>query len=804
MLTSKEKSETKRLPMMPIRDVVIFPYMMTPFVVGRESSVRALEEAMAGDKKIFLATQHDASIDEPKPNEIFNVGTVVNIVQSLKLPDGNIKVLVEGVERAKVVSITDDEGFFRAVVRTTGYRVEPGPQLEALVSRVTSLFEQYVKLSQNLNYETMIQAARVEDPGKLADTVGANLQLTIEEKQDLLEIFDPIDRLTRVAEMLDIEIEKLNVDRTIQGRVKRQMEKAQKEYYLNEKIKAIQKELGRGEKSEIDELKKRIETAGMTKDALDKAMAELKRLENMPPMSAESTVSRNYLDWLLAVPWKKKSKEIRDLKFAEHVLESDHYGLEKIKERILEFLAVRRLVKNPKGSILCFVGPPGVGKTSLGMSIAKATGRKFVRLSLGGVRDEAEVRGHRRTYIGALPGQIIQMMKKAGTRNPVFMLDEVDKMSTDFRGDPSSALLEVLDPEQNFMFMDHYLDVEYDLSQVFFIATANVLHTIPPALQDRMEVIRLSGYTEYEKLEIAKRFLVKKQMEQTGVGNKRIEFTEAGLTGLIQFYTREAGVRNLEREIGNICRKTARKVVNHESAQAKNKTDLPSEVITLEKLSDLLGPHKFRDLTTDHKNEIGAAVGLAWTEVGGQILTTEATLMEGKGKLTVTGKLGDVMQESAQAAMSYIRSRAHQFGLPRDFYRNLDVHLHIPEGAIPKDGPSAGITIATTICSALTKIAVRGDIAMTGEITLRGKVLPIGGLKEKLMAAHRHGIFEAIMPSDNQKDLPDIPENIRSVMKLHFVENMDQVLHIALESDIIALPMPVEVATQPVEETRAH
>jgi ATP-dependent Lon protease len=732
---------------------------------------------------------------------------VVNIVQSLKLPDGNIKVLVEGVERAKVVSITDDEGFFRSVVRTVSYKVEPGPQLEALVTRVTGLFEQYVKLSQNLNYETMIAAVRVDDPGKLADTVGANLQLTIEEKQDLLEIFDPIDRLTRVAEMLDIEIEKLNVDRTIQGRVKRQMEKAQKEYYLNEKIKAIQKELGRGEKSEIDELKKRIETAGMTKDALDKAMAELKRLENMPPMSAESTVSRNYLDWLLAVPWKKRSKEIRDLKFAEGVLESDHYGLEKIKERILEFLAVRRLVKNPKGSILCFVGPPGVGKTSLGMSIAKATGRKFVRLSLGGVRDEAEVRGHRRTYIGALPGQIIQMMKKAGTRNPVFMLDEVDKMSTDFRGDPSSALLEVLDPEQNYMFMDHYLDVEYDLSQVFFIATANVLHTIPPALQDRMEVIRLSGYTEYEKLEIAKRFLVRKQMEQTGLTPKQVEFTDAGLTGLIQFYTREAGVRNLEREIGNICRKTARKVVNHDSSPGKNKPDLPLEVLTLEKLPDLLGPNKFRDLTSDKKNEVGAAVGLAWTEVGGQILTTEATLMEGKGKLTVTGKLGDVMQESAQAAMSYIRSRAHQFGLPRDFYRNLDVHLHIPEGAIPKDGPSAGITIATTICSALTKIPVRWDVAMTGEITLRGKVLPIGGLKEKLMAAHRHGIFEAIMPADNQKDLPDIPENIRSVMKLHFVENMDEVLRIALESEIVALPMPaaVEVAAQPpAGETRAH
>jgi ATP-dependent Lon protease len=762
---------------------------------------------MAGDKKIFLATQHDASIDEPKPNEIYNVGTVVNIVQSLKLPDGNIKVLVEGVERAKVVSITDDEGFFRAVVRTAGYKVEAGPQLEALVSRVTGLFEQYVKLSQNLNYESMIAATRVEDPGKLADTVGANLQLTIEEKQELLEIFDPIDRLTRVAEMLDIEIEKLNVDRTIQGRVKRQMEKAQKEYYLNEKIKAIQKELGRGEKSEIDELKKRIELAGMTKDALEKAMAELKRLENMPPMSAESTVSRNYLDWLLAVPWKKRSKEIRDLNYAEQVLESDHYGLDKIKERILEFLAVRRLVKNPKGSILCFVGPPGVGKTSLGMSIAKATGRKFVRMSLGGVRDEAEIRGHRRTYIGALPGQIIQMMKKAGTRNPVFMLDEVDKMSMDFRGDPSSALLEVLDPEQNYMFVDHYLDVEYDLSQVFFIATANVLHTIPPALQDRMEVIRLSGYTEYEKLEIAKRFLVRKQMDQAGLTAKHLSFNDDGLTGLIQLYTREAGVRNLEREIGNICRKTARKVVNHDSAQSKDKTDLASEAITLEKLSDLLGPARFRDLAAEKKNEVGAAVGLAWTEVGGQILTTEATLMEGKGKLTVTGKLGDVMQESAQAAMSYIRSRAHQFGLPRDFYRNLDVHLHIPEGAIPKDGPSAGITIATTICSALTKIAVRADVAMTGEITLRGRVLPIGGLKEKLMAAHRHGIFEAIMPRDNEKDLPDIPENIRKVMKLHFVENMDEVLRIALEREIIALPMPgaVEVAAQPpVEETRAH
>src|ERR1700759_3256331 len=597
MLTSKEKSDTKRLPMMPIRDVVIFPYMMTPFVVGRESSVRALEEAMGADKKIFLATQHDASTDEPRPNEIYSVGCVVNIVQSLKLPDGNIKVLVEGVERAKVVSVADEEGFFRATVRTSNYKVEAGQQLDALVSRVTGLFEQYVKLSQNLNYETMIAAIRVDEPGKLADTVGANLQLTIEEKQELLEIFDPIDRLTRVAEMLDIEIEKLNVDRTIQGRVKRQMEKAQKEYYLNEKIKAIQKELGRGEKSEIDELKKKIEAAGMTPDAQEKATAELKRLENMPPMSAESTVSRNYLDWLLAVPWKKKSKEIRDLKFAEGVLESDHYGLEKIKERILEFLAVRRLVKNPKGSILCFVGPPGVGKTSLGMSIAKATGRKFVRMSLGGVRDEAEIRGHRRPYIGALPGQVIQMMKKAGTRNPVLMLDEVDNMSMDFRGDPSAALLEVLHPEQNFAFMDHYLDVEYDLREVFFIATANVLHTIPPALQDRMEVIRLSGYTELEKLEIAKRFLVAKQIKETGFPADTIEFETDGLQTLIQSYTREAGVRNLEREVGNVCRKVARKVVNARGDSKKSSNANPEKVIlTPETVSEFLGPQKYRDL----------------------------------------------------------------------------------------------------------------------------------------------------------------------------------------------------------------
>src|SRR6202165_3317676 len=571
MITSREKSETRRLPMMPIRDVVIFPHMMTPFVVGRESSVRALEEALAGDKKIFLATQHDASVDEPRPDEIFSVGTVANIVQSLKQSDGNIKVLVEGVERGKVLSVSEDEGYFKATVKTFQFKVEQGTQLDALTSRVTNLFEQYAKISQNVNYDTIVAAIRGDDPGKLADTVGANLQLAIEEKQELLEIFDPIDRLTRVAEMLDIEIEKLSVDRTIQGRVKRQMEKAQKEYYLNEKIKAIQKELGRGEKSEFDELKKKIDSAGMPKDVKDKALQELKKLEAMPPMSGESTVSRTYLDWLLAVPWKKRSKEIRNISRAEKVLNEDHYGLEKIKERILEFLAVRQLVKNPKGSILCFVGPPGVGKTSLAMSIGHATGRKFVRVSLGGVRDEAEIRGHRRTYIGALPGQIIQSMKKAGTKNPVFMLDEVDKMASDLRGDPASALLEVLDPEQNTSFQDHYLDVEYDLSQVLFVATANVLHTIPAPLQDRMEILRLHGYTEAEKLEIAKQYLVKKQREATGLSDKNAVFSDAALVDIIRGYTREAGVRNLEREIGNVCRKVARRVVRN---GAKHKEDI--------------------------------------------------------------------------------------------------------------------------------------------------------------------------------------------------------------------------------------
>src|SRR5690242_4489565 len=693
MLSGREKGDSRTLPMMPIRDVVIFPYMMTPFVVGRESSIRALEEALAGDKKIFLATQHDASLDDPKPNDIYQVGTIANIIQSLKLPDGNIKVLVEASERGKILKVASEEGYFRATVKTASYRIVSTPSLEQLVQRVISLFEQYVKLSQSLNYETMIAAAKVEEISKFTDTVAANLSISIEEKQELLELFDPVDRLTRLADILDIEIEKLNVDRSIQGRVKRQMERAQREYYLNEKIKAIQKELGRNEKSEIDELKKKIESAGMTKDAYDKAMGEIKRLELMPPMSAESTVSRNYLDWLLAVPWKKKSKEIRDIRRAEKILNEDHFGLEKIKERILEFLAVRQLVKTPRGSILCFVGPPGVGKTSLVRSIARATGRKFVRLSLGGVRDEAEIRGHRRTYIGALPGQIIQMMKKAGTKNPVFLLDEVDKMSMDFRGDPSAALLEVLDPEQNDTFSDHYLDVEYDLSKVFFITTANVIHTIPQPLQDRMEILRLSGYTEPEKLEIAKRFLVPKQREATGLKEENLAFEDEAIVGVIRNYTRESGVRNLEREIANISRKVARKVVQ-ESRDLKI-------VVRADDLREYLGVIKFRDTKAEEKNEVGLATGLAWTEVGGQILNIEATVMTGKGKQTLTGKLGDVMQESAQAALSYVRSRTSRLGLPADFYRRVDIHIHIPEGAIPKDGPSAGITLATAMVSAL-------------------------------------------------------------------------------------------------------
>ncbi len=780
------------LPIVPLRDVVVFPHMMMPFVIGRPSSTRALEHALGKDKRIFLAAQHDASTDDPRPDDIYTMGCVANVVQSLKLPDGNIKVLVEGVERARAVEWKEDKGFFRVVVKVLPRQKEMPADIEETMTRVVSLFEQYVKLSNNLHYDAMIAAVRVDDPGRLADTIAAHLLVGVDEKQNLLEIVSPVERLNRIAGILEIEVDKLQVDRRIQSRVKKQMEKAQKEYYLNEKMKAIQKELGRKDDkgNEIDDLKKKIEQAKMPKDVEEKAIQELKRLEAMPPMSAEATVSRNYLDWLIAVPWFKKSRESRDLKRAEEILHADHYGLEKIKDRILEFLAVRALVKKPKATILTLSGPPGVGKTSLAKSIAKAMNRKFVRLSLGGVRDEAEIRGHRRTYIGAFPGQVIQMMKKAGTMNPVFLLDEVDKMSMDFRGDPSAALLEVLDPEQNHTFLDHYLDVEYDLSSVMFICTANVLHTIPQALRDRMEVLQLAGYTEQEKTEIAKRFLAPKAIEGSGLDEKNIAFTDEAIQTIIQRYTREAGVRNLERELSSICRKVARKVVvEGKSFQEK---------ITPEKVTEYLGVPRFRPTVAEEKEEIGVATGLAWTEVGGEILVTEATLMPGRGHLTLTGKLGDVMQESAQAAMSWVRSKADELGIPKEFNKKTDVHIHVPEGAIPKDGPSAGITLATALVSALTRVATKTDVAMTGEITLRGKVLPIGGVKEKVLAAHRAGIKTIIMPKDNEKDLADIPKNVLDAMNMYLVGHMDEVLKIAMAGPMPAAISP-EVAAAEVE-----
>ena len=762
------------LPVVPLRDVVIFPHMMMPFVIGRPSSTRALEHALLKDKRIFLAAQYDASVDDPHPDDVYTMGCVATVVQSLTLPDGNVKVLVEGTDRARAIEWKEDKGFFRVVVKILDSQKETSDDLEETITRVASLFEQYVKLSNNLHYDAMVSAVRVDDAGKLSDTIAAHLLIGVDEKQNLLEIISPLERLNRISSILEIEVDKLQVDRRVQSRVKKQMEKAQKEYYLNEKMRAIQKELGRKDEkgSEADELKQKIETSKMPKDVEEKANQELKRLESMPPMSAEATVSRNYLDWLIAVPWHKKTRENRDLKHAEKVLNEDHYGLEKVKDRILEFLAVRQLVKKPKATILTFSGPPGVGKTSLAKSIARAMNRKFVRLSLGGVRDEAEVRGHRRTYIGAFPGQIIQMMKKAGTKNPVFLLDEIDKMSMDFRGDPSAALLEVLDPEENSAFLDHYLDAEYDLSNVMFICTANVLHPVPQALRDRMEVLQLAGYTESEKVEIAKRFLTPKAIPGTGLTSKNITISDEAVQTIIQGYTREAGVRNLEREILSVCRKVARKVVD----QGKSF----KEAIDAEKVKDYLGVPRFRPTLAETKNEIGIATGLAWTEVGGELLVTEATLMPGKGKLTLTGKLGDVMQESAQAALSYVRSKAPDLNLDKDFHSKIDIHIHVPEGAIPKDGPSAGITMAATLVSALTKIPTRRDVAMTGEITLRGKVLPIGGVKEKVLAAHRAGIKNIILPRDNEKDLADIPKKVLDVLDVHLVDTVDEVLQIAL------------------------
>ena len=778
-------ADIKQYPMVPIRDVVIFPYTKVAFKIGRPSSVRALEEAMTGDRDIFLATQHDATIDEPTADQVYSVGTLGRILQAQRQENGQIKVVVEGRERGQSVRVEQDEdGMFYAHVRKVASSDESGFRTDGLLQKIHTLVEQFLRVSPDAYTDALHASLRGVSAAQIADSMSSHLRISVEEKQSLLEMVSVPERLQRLIDVLENEIEKRQLDRSIHSRTKKQMDKHQREYYLNEQIKAIHKELGRkDEKAELDDLKKKIEDAGMTEEAKEKALQEYSRLEAMPPMSAESTVARTYLDWLINVPWKERSDEINDLGDAERVLNEDHYGLEKIKERILEFLAVRQLVKNPKGTILCFVGAPGVGKTSLGKSIANATGRKFMRLALGGVHDEAEIRGHRRTYIGALPGQIVQLMKRAGTINPVILLDEVDKLGRDFRGDPSAALLEVLDPEQNNTFRDHYLDVDYDLSNVFFIATANVLHTIPPALQDRLEILSLSGYTEREKLEIAKRHLIEKQCEHNGIDPEKVKFTDDGILETIRHYTREAGVRNLEREIGSCLRKIARKFV---LSDAKDDFKV---VIDAEKVRELLGTIRFRKQDIARKSEVGLVNGLAWTEVGGDVLQVEATLVAGKGEVTLTGKLGEVMQESARAALTCVRSRAEELGIDPADFREKDLHIHVPEGAIPKDGPSAGITIATAMVSALTKKRARHDVAMTGEITLRGKVLPIGGVKEKLLAAHRFGLKTLILSKENEKDLADIPDEVREDLTIHTVEMIDEVLRFALEDDKAEEPL---------------
>lgn len=772
------------LPLVPLRDMVVFPHMMAPFIVGRESSVRALEQTLATpEKRIFLVAQKDPKVDEPLRGDIFETGVVATVIQNLKLPNGNVKVMVEGVERGQLVDVDEADGGLTAEVDVLSVDYPLSEELQVFMSKVLSTFEQYAKMSHHLAFEGLMSSLKVDDPDRFADILAAHLMVSTGDKQQLLELVNPYERLQRLGDLIDVEVEKINIDKRINVKVKKQMEKAQKEYYLNEKIKAIHQELGRKDDraDEVEELKERIEKAQLPEEVKEKAEGELKRLEAMPPVSAEATVSRNYIDWIVSVPWHEASEEQTDLERAEEILHEDHYGLEKIKERILEFLAVRQLVGQTRSSIICFVGPPGVGKSSLAKSIARATGREFVRLSLGGVRDEAEIRGHRRTYIGAFPGQILQMMKKAGKVNPVFLLDEIDKMSMDFRGDPSSALLEVLDPEQNDAFVDHYLDVEYDLSKVMFIATANVAHPIPPALRDRMETIDLSGYTPNEKLAIAKQFLVPKQLEKHGLEAERVTFEDDALKTLIDHYTREAGVRNLEREIASIARKVARRVVTEEDAELEVAIG-PDTVV------ELLGKHKHRKRRKSETSEVGLATGMAWTEAGGELLETEVGMMRGKGKLTLTGKLGDVMQESARAAVSYLRSRAELLGVDPEFNDELDLHIHVPEGSIPKDGPSAGITMATALVSSLTHMPVRKDVAMTGEITLRGKVLPVGGIKDKVLAAFRAGITEVLLPRENEKDLEEIPEEVRDALEIHLIDSMDDVLRIALDGEIAPLP----------------
>ncbi len=776
-------------PVLPLRDVVVYPHMVIPLFVGRDKSIRALNEAMAKDKQILLVAQKSAEVDEPGVDDIHEIGTLATILQLLKLPDGTVKVLVEGSQRVRVLEYVGVEEYFAA--RAALLKSEPIDEREAqvLTRSITELFDQYVKLNKKVPPEILTSLQSVEDPGRLADTVAAHMSLKLEEKQKILEMINVRERLEHLMGLIEGEIDMLQIEKRIRGRVKQQMEKSQREYYLNEQMKAIQKELGELEDApnEVEELERKIEEAGMTKEAKEKAQQELNKLKMMSPMSAEATVVRNYIDWLVSAPWKKRTRVRHDLTRAEKILNEDHYGLEKVKERILEYLAVQQRVKKIKGPILCLVGPPGVGKTSLGRSLARAVNRKFIRTSLGGVRDEAEIRGHRRTYIGSLPGKVMQNLAKAGVRNPLYQIDEIDKMAMDFRGDPASALLEVLDPEQNDTFQDHYLEVEFDLSEVMFVATANTLN-IPPALLDRMEVIRIPGYTEDEKVNIAVRYLVLKQMKAAGVRKKELTITEAGVRDIIRHYTREAGVRNLEREIAKICRKVTRTLVT----KPRDKRVL----VTPKNLDKYLGVRRYRYGRAEESNEVGQVTGLAWTEVGGELLRVEASVVPGRGKLVHTGSLGDVMQESVQAALTVVRSRAPTLGLDPDFHQKYDFHVHMPEGATPKDGPSAGVAMCTALVSVLTRIPVRADVAMTGEITLRGQVLPIGGLKEKLLAAHRGGITTVLIPEENEKDLAEIPKNIKQDLDIRAVKWMDEILQVALEH----MPTPREATDQELEQ----
>ncbi|KXS35945.1 MULTISPECIES: endopeptidase La [Idiomarina] len=771
---SEERTEQLDMPVLPLRDVVVYPHMVIPLFVGREKSIRCLEAAMDGDKRVFLAAQKDASVDEPTEEDIYRVGTVASILQLLKLPDGTVKVLVEGQQRAELDQLKDSDDYFQASIHYLASESLPEKEEEVLVRSAMNQFEGYVKLNKKIPPEVLTSLSGIDECDRLADTMAAHMPLKLAEKQHILEITDVRERLEYLMALMESEIDILQVEKRIRSRVKKQMEKSQREYYLNEQMKAIQKELGESEGGvdEFEQLQQKIDDAQMPAEAREKVEAELSKLKMMSPMSAEATVVRGYIDWMVSIPWKKKSRIKKDLGNAERILDEDHYGLEKVKERIIEYLAVQQRTSKVKGAILCLVGPPGVGKTSLGQSIAKATGRKYVRMALGGVRDEAEIRGHRRTYIGSMPGKLIQKMSKVGVRNPLFLLDEIDKMSSDMRGDPASALLEVLDPEQNVNFNDHYMEVDYDLSDVMFVATSNSMN-IPAPLLDRMEVIRLSGYTEDEKLNIAKRHLLPKQIDRNGLKKKEIDVEDSAILGIIRYYTREAGVRNLERELSRLCRKAVKTILLDKS--------ITQVTINQDNLSDFLGVQRFDYGKAEEANQIGQVTGLAWTEVGGDLLTIEATNVAGKGKITSTGSLGDVMQESIQTALTVVRSRADKLGIAEDFHEKRDIHVHVPEGATPKDGPSAGIAMVTALVSSLTKIPVRSEVAMTGEITLRGEVLAIGGLKEKLLAAHRGGIKHVLIPKDNERDLKEIADNVKQDLTIQPVKWIDEVLEVALE-----------------------